>query len=117
MSDTRLGEALVLVGGLLSITREHRCPFSAGLHLICFHYHIYFILIIKSQNFIFKEASEGGYKNWSTAKHKRALKTLSWHIYSLRASLFMSNSLEESKPDRNRNIEMSCQPLGLRDVA
>jgi hypothetical protein len=69
MSDTRLGEALVLVGSLLSVTREHGSAFSAGLHLIRFHYHIYFILIIKCQTFIFREASVGGYKNWSTTRY------------------------------------------------
>lgn len=75
MSDARLGKALVLVGSLLSVTREHGGAFSAGLHLICFHDHIYFILIIKCQTFIFREASEGGYKNWSTTRYQRALKS------------------------------------------
>ena len=35
----------------------------------------------------------------------------------LEASLFMSNSQGESKPDSNRDIKKSSQPLGLRDVA
>jgi hypothetical protein len=69
MSDARLGEALVLVGSLLPVTREHGRALSAGLHLVRFHYHIYFILIIKRQTFIYREASKGGYKNWSTTRH------------------------------------------------
>jgi hypothetical protein len=57
----------MLIGGLFTIARKHGRALPAMLHLICFDYHIYFILII-NKHFIKKRrrASRGGYKNLAT---------------------------------------------------